>query len=99
VAPHYPGPCAEVLDRIGQLYAVERECPPRVGAATDTADTDLREQRARLRAQRSAPLVGAFVIDHDHYVATTRSLLRPSWRIGRGIGDGDRLFVRVHASR
>jgi len=26
--PHYPGPGAEVLDLIGQLYAVEQECPP-----------------------------------------------------------------------
>jgi hypothetical protein len=44
--PHYPGPCGEVLDLIGQLYAVERECPPRVGTATDAEDTDLRQPRA-----------------------------------------------------
>ena len=25
--PHYPGPCGEVLDLIGQLYAVEQACP------------------------------------------------------------------------
>jgi transposase len=57
--PHYPGPCGEVLDLIGQLYAVERECPPRVGTATDAEDTDLRQPRAGLRAERSAPLVAA----------------------------------------
>jgi transposase len=55
--PHYPGPCAEVLDLIGQLYAVERDCPPRVGAATEAEDTELRHRRADLRAERSAPLV------------------------------------------
>jgi transposase len=57
--PHYPGPCAEVLDLIGQLYAVERECPRRVGPATEIEATDLRDRRARLRAERSAPLVAA----------------------------------------
>jgi transposase len=57
--PHYPGPCAEVLDLIGQLYAVERECPSRVGPASETAATDLQDQRARLRTERSAPLVAA----------------------------------------
>ena len=57
--PHYPGPCAEVLDLIGQLYAVERECPPRVGAADEAAHAELRQQRAHLRAERSAPLVAA----------------------------------------
>jgi transposase len=63
--PHYPGPCAEVLDLIGQLYAVERECPPRVGSVTEAADTELRDQRAQrahLRAERSAPLVAAIRI-------------------------------------
>jgi transposase len=57
--PHYPGPCAEVLDLIGQLYAVERECPPRVGPAMDAEATELRAQRARLRTERAAPLVAA----------------------------------------
>jgi hypothetical protein len=32
--PHYPGPCAEVLDLIGQLYAVERECPASLWTTT-----------------------------------------------------------------
>jgi transposase len=57
--PHYPGPCVEVLDLIGQLYAVEQECPRRVGAATEAEATELRQQRAHLRAERSAPLVAA----------------------------------------
>jgi transposase len=57
--PHYPGPCTEVLDLIGQLYAVERECPQRVGAADEAAHAELRQRHAHLRAERSAPLVAA----------------------------------------
>jgi transposase len=43
---HYPGPCAEALDLIGQLYAVERECPEPAALP-------------QWRAERSAPLVTA----------------------------------------
>jgi transposase len=57
--PHYPGSCGEVLDLIGQLYAVERECPPRMGPATEADTNELQGQRARLRTERSAPLVAA----------------------------------------
>jgi transposase len=57
--PHYPGPCAEALDLIGQLYAVERECPSRVGAADAAEHAELWQRRAELRAERSAPLVAA----------------------------------------
>ena len=57
--PHYPGPCGEVLDLIGQLYAVEQACP-RVGIIGDEDEqTELRHRRAHLRAERSAPLVAA----------------------------------------
>jgi transposase len=56
--PHYPGPCAEVLDLIGQLYAVEQACP-RVGVGDEDEQTELRQRRAHLRAERSAPLVAA----------------------------------------
>jgi transposase len=44
--PHYPGPCAEVLELIGQLYAVERDCPESAALAQG-------------RAERSAPLIAA----------------------------------------
>lgn len=43
--PHFPGPCREILDLIGQLYGVERE----VAAS--------QEQRATLRSERSRPIV------------------------------------------
>jgi transposase len=44
---HFPEPCREMLGLVGELYAVEREAG------------DSLEQRARLRAERSRPLVEA----------------------------------------
>jgi transposase len=55
--PHYPAPCAEVLAFIGQLYTVERECPRLPMGATEAEHAALRQRRARLRGERSAPLV------------------------------------------
>jgi transposase len=55
--PHYRVPCAEILDRIGQLYAVERECPRPAPAAAEPDRAAADQLRARLRAERSAPLV------------------------------------------
>lgn len=43
--PHFPGPCAEILDLIGQLYGVERE------------EVTSLEARAALRNGRSRPIV------------------------------------------
>ena len=57
--PHYPGPCAEVLDLIGQLYAVERACPRAVGAADEAEQTELRQRGPACARERSAPLVAA----------------------------------------
>ena len=57
--PHYPGPCAEVLDLIGRLYAVERDCPQRVRAGDPAESAELQQRRGQLRAERSAPLVAA----------------------------------------
>lgn len=44
----FPEPCGEILGLIGELYAVERACPP--GAEGD-------ELRARVRAERSRAVV------------------------------------------
>ena len=57
--PHYPGPCAEVLDLIGQLYAVERACPGPDPAASEETRTAALALRARLRREQSAPIVEA----------------------------------------
>src|SRR2546427_11576908 len=56
-AAHYPAPCREVLDLIGQLYAVERGAPAPRGAVDDVLD--LLARRSRLRQERSRAIVGA----------------------------------------
>ncbi|MGH2608132.1 MAG: IS66 family transposase [Tepidiformaceae bacterium] len=54
--PHFPDPCREVLDLIGQLYAVERDVPS--PSATDPSDrTETLALRRRLREERSRPLI------------------------------------------
>lgn len=54
--PHYPEPCQKVLDLIGELFAVEREVPSLNGLGEEARVEALR-LRARLRADRSRPLV------------------------------------------
>ncbi|RPH79485.1 MAG: IS66 family transposase [Candidatus Rokuibacteriota bacterium] len=57
--PHYPAPCAEGLDLIGQLYAVERSCPGVEVGTSDDARADALALRARRRREQSAPIVAA----------------------------------------
>jgi transposase len=53
--PHYPAPCGEVLDLIGQLYAVERSCPAvNVGTSEDLRAEALAVRAARRRAQSAS---------------------------------------------
>ena len=55
--PHYPAPCAEILELIGQLYDVERACPgPALAASAETRAAAL-ELRAQLRREQSALIV------------------------------------------
>src|SRR5438093_7304846 len=55
--PHYPAPCAEIVDLIGQLYAVERSCPLPSPAAGGEDRADALALRARARTEQSAPIV------------------------------------------
>jgi transposase len=57
--PHYPGPCAEALALIGQLYAVERMCPrpSLLRGEADRAEALL--LHARQRTEQSAPIIQA----------------------------------------
>jgi transposase len=57
--PHYPAPCGEVLDLIGQLYAVERSCPGLEVGASDDVRADALALRAARRREQSAPIVAA----------------------------------------
>src|SRR2546425_242101 len=54
--PHFPDPCRQVLDLIGQLYAVEGEVPTPSDPADRAAALALRHG---LRQERSRPLVRA----------------------------------------
>jgi transposase len=55
--PHYQAPCREILDLIGQLYAVEREVPPLPAAASDDVRDGTLALRRRRRDERSRPIV------------------------------------------
>jgi transposase len=57
--PHYPGPCEEVLDLIGQLYAVERACPALAATASDEARAEAHRLRAAARREQSIAIVDA----------------------------------------
>jgi len=54
--PHFPDPCRQVLDLIGQLYAIEGEVPTPSEPADRAAALALRHG---LRQERSRPLVRA----------------------------------------
>ncbi len=57
--PHYPEPCAEALDLIGQLYAVERACPGIDAGLGDAGRAERLARRATARRDQSAPIVVA----------------------------------------
>lgn len=56
--PHFPDPCREILDLIGQLYAVEAEVPAVMREDPATREEALDRLR-RLRQERSRPVVAA----------------------------------------
>ena len=57
--PHYPAPCAEILELIRQLYGVERACPGSDPAASEETRTAVLELRGQLRREQSTPIVEA----------------------------------------
>jgi transposase len=57
--PHYPGPCAEVLALIGQLYAVERACPGTDVAASEELRAGALAIRATARRAQSVAIIEA----------------------------------------
>ena len=56
---HYPAPCAEVLELIARLYAVERPCPSVDGGAGEELGTEALALRATARRERSAAILAA----------------------------------------
>lgn len=57
--PHYPGPCREVLELIGQLYAVERAAPRLDRAGGEDGRAEALTMRATLRREQSRAIVEA----------------------------------------
>ena len=76
---HYPAPCREVLELIGQLYAVEREVPAPSLVATDDV-VDLLALRSRLRQEYSRAIVAGI----QAWALTQRAL--PESSLGKAIG-------------
>lgn len=56
---HYPGPGGEVLDLIGQLYAVERACPALDPTASAEVHEHARQLRGAARREQSIAIVDA----------------------------------------
>lgn len=77
--PHFPDPCREVLDLIGQIYAVEAETP----MFQDPVDRDdALDHGRRLRQERSRPVVAQ--IRDWAYAQKPRAL--PESSLGKAIG-------------
>ena len=78
---HYAGPCREVLNLIGQLYAVERAVPALPAPmATDESRTEILTLRGRLRSERSRPIVHAI----QTWALAQRAL--PESSLGKAVG-------------
>jgi len=78
---HYPQECQAVLDWIGQLYAVERLVPfPRPGAEAAERG-DALDLRARLREERSKPIVESIL----RWVYETKPRVLPQSSLGKAI--------------
>jgi hypothetical protein len=89
--PHYPRPCAEVLDLIGQLYAAERACPGADRAASEEARAAALDLRARLQREQSAPIVETIRV----WVSQQRAL--PESSLGKAIAYMLRPLARADA--
>ena len=77
--PHYPGSCGEILDLIGQLYAVERGCP--VVAVTASAATREEALQVRAAARRAHAIA---IVDAIHAWACRQRAL-PESSLGKAI--------------
>lgn len=80
VEDHYPGPTKEILDLIGELYAIERLVPmARPGQSEDEEQQQL-TLRAELRRQRSRA-----VVEQIHAWALAQRVL-PRSGLGKAVG-------------
>jgi transposase len=72
IEPNYPAACSQILDRIGELYAIERLAP--------TSKPETAPLRAQLRHERSRPIVE----DIRRWALSQGAL--PRGGLGRAIG-------------
>jgi len=90
IESHYPRQAREILDLIGEIYAVEREVfPPGVEDSQAARLT----QRARLRAERSRPLIERIRVWAESQTALPRSGLGQAIRYMRELWPGLTRFV------
>lgn len=77
----YPAECRKAIELIGQLYEIEREVPRLPRGAPDDARVDAQALRARLRVERSRPIVAEL---RDWAYATKPTTL-PQGSLGKAI--------------
>ena len=92
--PHYPGPCAEVLQLIGQLYDVERASPRLDGAVRDEERADALATRAALRTAQSTALVAEILAWAQRQRALPESSLGKAIAYLRGLWPGLTHFLK-----
>jgi transposase len=91
--PHYPAPCAEILELIGQLYGVERACPSPDPTASEETRSAALELRAELRREQSTPIVEAICAWAHQQRALPESSLGKAIAYMLGLGPGLTRFL------
>jgi len=90
IESHYPRQAREILDLIGELYAVEREVLP---PGVEDSQAARLTQRARLRAERSRPLMERIRAWAESQTALPRSGLGQAIRYMRELWSGLTRFL------
>jgi transposase len=91
--PHYPGPCAEILALIGQLYAAERTAPAPAPHAAGAERAAALDRRAEIRREQSAPIVAAIGVWAQQTRALPESSLGKALAYLRGLWPGLTRFL------
>jgi len=90
IESHYPRQAREILDLIGELYVIEREILP---LGVEDSSAARLEQRARLRAERSRPLIEKIRVWAESQTALPRSGLGQAIRYMRELWPGLTRFL------
>jgi transposase len=90
IESHYPRQAREILDLIGELYAVERDLLP---SGVEDSPAARLTQRARLRAERSRPLIDRIRVWAESQAALPHSGLGQAIRYMRELWPGLTRFL------